>query len=68
MRNAAICSVLRATRNRTMAEEAPKAKKPCVFDLRGEESDDSSVEFTGYAPAPSKSIKTMQEGPEIDAE
>ncbi len=44
-----------------MAEEAPKAKKPCVFDLRGEESDDSSVEFTGYAPAPSKSIKTMKE-------
>ena len=45
-----------------MAEEAPKAKKPCVVDLRGEESDDSVV-CTGSAPAPAplKSIKTMKE-------
>ena len=32
-----------------------------MVDLRGEESDDSSVEFTGFAPAPSKSMKTMKE-------
>ena len=38
----------------------PERKKQCI-DLRGEESDDSSVEFTGFAPAPSKSMKTMKE-------
>ena len=46
----------------------PHPKKPCTVDLRGgEESDDSSVVFTGSAPAPpappapSKSIKVMKE-------
>ena len=48
----------------------PHPKKQCTEDLRGgEESDDSSVVFTGSAPAPpappaappSKSIKVMKE-------
>ncbi|CAH0366895.1 unnamed protein product [Pelagomonas calceolata] len=46
----------------------PHPKKPCTVDLRGgEESDDSSVVFTGSAPAPpapappAKSIKVMKE-------
>ena len=46
----------------------PHPKKQCTEDLRGgEESDDSSVVFTGSAPAPpapappAKSIKVMKE-------
>ena len=46
----------------------PHPKKPCTVDLRGgEESDDSSVVFTGSVPAPpappapAKSIKVMKE-------
>ena len=46
----------------------PHPKKQCTEDVRGgEESDDSSVVFTGSAPAPpappapSKSIKVMKE-------
>lgn len=35
-----------------MAEEAPNSKKQCVVDLRGEDSDDSSVICIGSAPAP----------------
>ena len=46
----------------------PEPKKQCTEDLRGgEESDDSSVVFTGSVPAPpappapAKSIKVMKE-------
>ena len=42
----------------------PATKKQCTVDLRGEDSDDSSVVCTGSAPAPpaaSKSIKVMKE-------